>query len=112
MPNLINQSVKFGLDKLVNSQVEVVLLGSGNQIIEQYPHQKTEIYTNQKVFLKTNQSEITMPNMLGWSRKDVKAFWSLSQLPITMDGYGWVINQNIPAGTILHQDSEIIVKFQ
>ncbi len=112
MPNLINQTVDFALKQLKDSQVEIILLGDGKQILEQYPHHNLDIYTNQKIFLKTDQSEIVMPNMLGWSRKDVTAFWSLSQLPVTMEGYGWVISQNIPPGTILLKDSEIIVKFQ
>lgn len=111
MPNLINHSTNFSLKQLALNQVEVVIIGNGDQVVEQYPQALSEIMSGQKVFLKTNQAEVSMPNMQGWSRKDVTAFWALTQYAVTMDGLGWVVNQNIPPDTIILANTEITVRF-
>lgn len=111
MPNLMNHTIDFAKPLLDSYQVEVVYLGTGNQVVDQYPIANEDIVSGQKVFLKTNQGEIVMPDMHGWSRKDVTAFWSLAQVSITMEGFGMVSNQNIVPGTIIYPDTEVVVTF-
>ena len=51
-----------------------------------------------------------MPDMTGWSRKDVTVFWQLTGLSVKIDGYGYVVEQNIAAGEPIDASSEISVR--
>lgn len=57
----------------------------------------------------TSSSNIKMPDMTGWSRKEVTAFWSLTGISITIKGYGYVSAQSIAADTILSSNSQLEV---
>lgn len=53
-----------------------------------------------------------MPNMSGWTRKDVKLFAKLSGIAIETNGSGSVVSQSIPEGTIINTDSNISVELK
>ena len=80
------------------------------------PEGGKSVVTGDRIFLLTDQNQLIMPDMTGWSRSDVTAFWTLAnktiQLGIKMDGYGVVIAQNIPAGTVIHDAAELSVNLE
>ncbi len=50
-----------------------------------------------------------MPDMTGWSRKEVTAFWTASGASFIIEGYGNVYKQDIPKGMIIDPKTEIKV---
>ena len=109
MYNLLNHSVEYVQNKLSEYDVDVIYLGEGNHVIDQYPNANSSVTTDQKVFLMLDTQGYYMPDMTGWSRKDVVGFWDVSGSGFKIEGYGKVVYQSIPAGTYVNRDSEIEV---
>ena len=110
MPNLISSDVNSAIENLESNQLNVVTIGNGDKVIKQYPSAGNDVYTNQRVFLLTNGNEINLPDFTNWTRKDIISFWNLTNLPITMDGYGIGYEQSLAAGSIADGSVEIIIK--
>ena len=112
MPNLVNHSVDYAKRKLASSQVHITFIGTGPTVVDQYPIEGSTIITSQNVMLLLNRENITMPDMKGWSRKEVTAFWELTGIEITLDGSGYVTEQSIDPGENIGTGSEIYVKLE
>lgn len=117
MPSFINQTINNATTTLTEMGVTPYVLGNGTKVVSQYPAEGTTITNKEKVFLVTNDDTmIAMPNITGWSLKEVKEFANLLKIPLTVTGNGYVTSQSIPEGTILNQDSMLTitleVKFQ
>lgn len=107
MPGLINHSLDYASDKMISMNVNKVIIGDGSGIIKQYPEEGNSVITNQNVFLLTDGTNITMPDMKGWSRKDAAQFSTITGIPITIAGSGTVNEQSIAAGTAITTESDI-----
>ena len=110
MPNLMSETVGSALEKTDSMDLEAVLVGDGYNVIDQYPKAKTNVYTYQKVFLLTDGKNISLPDFTGWTRKDVINYWTMSKLPITINGYGVVYEQSISPNSIVDKNQEIEIK--
>lgn len=109
MISLINHSLDYAYQQLQPYHVDTIVLGNGNTVIDQFPKSTSTVMTNQKVFLLTDYNGFSMPNMIGWTRKDVVGFWDVSGLGMKITGYGTVSNQSVPAGTYVNKGDEIEV---
>ena len=112
MPNLLNHSLAFAEDKLQSIGAEVVVLGDGNTVIDQYPRFESTVMTGQRVFLLTDTSSFVMPDMTGWTRKDVTALWAVTGFGFQLQGEGVVTKQSVPPGTIVNKGTSIKVTFE
>jgi penicillin-binding protein 2B len=108
-----NQSVSFVRSKLEAKQMGVEVIGTGTSVISQFPEPGTKINVGDRIFIKTNSDQIVIPNMVGWSRKDVSIYANLSGLDIEMDGEtGLVTKQSIAEGTVLNNGETFSVTLQ
>ena len=105
--NFTNQSVEYASSILKYNNIPYVTIGNGSSVVEQMPQAKSTIVSNSKVFLLTDGNEITMPNMTGWSRKDVSTFEALTNITIEYSGTGKVISQNVAEGTVINSETAI-----
>ena len=112
MPNLINYDYDNALESLKQYSDNIIKIGNGNKIIKQYPNKGDDLYTNQKIFLLTDGNSITLPDFTNWTRKDIISYWNLTNLPITIDGYGVVYEQSLSAGSLADGSVEIIVRLK
>ena len=113
MPSFINQTINNATTTLTEMGVTPYVLGNGTKVVSQYPAEGTTITNKEKVFLVTNDdTTIAMPNITGWSLKEVKEFANLLKIPLTVTGNGYVTSQSIPEGTILNQDSMLTVTLE
>ena len=112
MPVLVNHSLDYVSRRLEDMDVECVIIGDGDEIIAQYPQAQETITSNERIILLSDASTLTMPDMKGWTRKDVTAFWKLTGIPISISGSGKVVSQSIEAGQAVSTDSEISVKLE
>ncbi len=111
MPSYINKNVVDTKNKLNSYGVNVMVLGNGDTIVNQYPVKNTKINVIDNIFLLTN-GEIAMPYLVGYSMKDINAFLSLVPMKHTFTGNGYVVAQSIPPGTIVDKNSEIHIVFE
>lgn len=109
-----DQSVsKYTLDSYLNKDIEsiseilkkngldVIKIGEGNKIIDQYPLASSTVVTNDKVFLLTN-GNIKMPNLIGYTRIEAISLLNLMNLKYEINGNGNVVTQNIPEQSIIN----------
>lgn len=109
MINCLNHSVNYALDKLNDYNCEIIILGSGDNVIDQYPKEDQYVTTRQKIFLLTDTNSFIMMDMTGWSRKDVTALWDITGLDFKIEGSGKVVSQNITPGTTVTSSDKIEV---
>ena len=99
--NYINSYTDETLSKLENSGLEVVKIGVGSRIIDQFPQKGSTMIKGNKLFLLTNSTEIFMPSMENWTTSEVGNYCNLAGINYNISGYGRVRTQSIPAGTEL-----------
>lgn len=112
MPNLTNHNIDYATTKLKEVSADIILLGNGKTVISQYPVSTAQITTGEKAFLLTDMNSFVMPDMTGWTRKEVTALWSVTEFGFKLEGVGKVATQSIPAGTIVTRGTEIEVVFK
>lgn len=84
----------------------VSVIGSGSQVVQQYPFAETNILFNQRIVLMT-EGAMTMPNVYGWSKDDVLKISELTGTPFQFVGEGYVVDQGILEGAILNPDEPV-----
>ena len=112
MPALVNHTAEFANKKLEPYGLNIIRIGSGNQVLSQYPQAGSTLISGQRVMLLMGAGGYTMPNMKGWSRKEVTAFWELTGIEITLDGSGYVTEQNVAEGEPINMTTQIVVKME
>ena len=109
LDNYISADVTTTVENLKNKKINVILLGSGKYIINQYPLKNNSVLENSKVFLVTNDLEYIMEDLTGWSLSEVMTYANLLNIKLTINGYGNVIEQSIPKGIKITKDMELVV---
>ena len=104
-----NQSTEFAKNVLTQNQLTPLMIGDGSTVVDQYPKAKTEVSSKSRVFLQTNSTDITMPSMEGWSRKEAEAFGTMASVNIEFKGIGTVYKQSVTKGTKLKPDQKIVL---
>lgn len=96
--NTISSDIQVTTEELEKKNLQVIKIGSGKVIINQYPLKDTNVLQGSKVFLLSENSDYIMPNMTGWSSSEVMSFCNLIGLKYTFSGYGTVsqtsVNEN------------------
>ncbi len=97
--NYLSKDVNNITTMLENTPINIIVIGNGKYIINQYPLKGGIVLENGRLFLVTNSNDITMPNMSNWSLNDVKTYCNLVGIKLEYSGYGYVVSQSIEAGT-------------
>jgi penicillin-binding protein 2B len=85
--------------------LDVHVIGSGNKVKVQTPVSKTKLLQGEKVIIVTDGPSYSMPNIEGWSLRDVMKLAQSLDLNANLVGSGFVISQSIlPAGEIRKGD--------
>ena len=110
--NYKNKKTESVLSTLNNKNINTIIIGDGSIIIDQYPNEGYELIKNDNLFLLTNSSNIKMPNIVGWSKKDVSILMNFLGIEYKFNGYGYVTKQSIKEGTIITDKTKIEVTFE
>ncbi|MBQ8472756.1 MAG: hypothetical protein IJ501_04570 [Bacilli bacterium] len=94
----LNTNLEETKTELNNKNITPVILGDGDTIINQYPI-NTTITKETKLFLVTNSSNLTLPDLTGYSRSDLEVLFKYLNISYLIKGNGYVISQSIPKGT-------------
>jgi len=95
LDSFINQKREDIENNLKENRFEVISVGDGERIINQYPKKGTLVNEGDKIFLLTNGSTKKYPNMTNWSRSDIQNFASLLGISVTFEGYGYAKTLNV-----------------
>ena len=107
MPSFINKDTSTSKKTLTDNKMEVVVIGDGDKVINQYPNKKTVLNYGSKVFLLTNSTNYKMPNFTGWSSGEITNFGNLVGLSFEFDGYGYCTSQSVKAGTAINASNKV-----
>ncbi len=88
MDNFLNKEVEYSKNILNLSNVRYEVIGDGTKIINQYPLKGTSV--NGTVFLLTNGNNINVPNIIGYSRKNVINLAKILNIDYSIEGTGYV----------------------
>lgn len=112
MPSFINKTTTEVLTTLKIEKLNYVIIGNGDKIIKQYPSVNTKISELDKIFLVTNDSNIAMPNLVGYSISDAMALLDLLDISYEVEGNGYVVSQSVNAGTIVKKEEKVHLVLQ
>lgn len=112
MGNYINHSLEYVKRVTDKFDIEKIIIGDGDTVIGQYPAEGISLISKQKIFLLTSSVSYTMPDMNGWSRKEIQAFANLTGLKINIQGYGFAVSQNVEVGQIIEENTIIEIQLQ
>lgn len=96
-----NKNINDIKRNLESKGINVLVLGSGDKIVEQYPGINTIIYEDDLVVLKSNELNNVMPNLVGLSYKDANNVLKLMNIEYTLEGNGYVYEQSIEEGKVV-----------
>lgn len=109
LESYINKNTTEIKDKLTSAGINVVLLGNGDRIINQYPSKGITLISGDRVILMTNDSNVKMPNIMGWARQDAIGLFKLIGMEYSIEGYGFVTSFSIKQGEAINKESSINV---
>lgn len=108
LPSLENKKLDEARQLLTaNNITNQIIIGNGDKVINQYPEKNISITNKDKIFLVTNDSNITIPDVNGYSSKDATSLLNLLGIKTKLTGTGYVTAQSIAAGTAITQEMEI-----
>ena len=112
MNNYISTETTITEDKLKKLGFQVVKLGNGKYIINQYPEKGSTILVGNKIFLITNDTEYLMPDITGWSISDVTVLCKLLNIDYKYTGYGKVKTFNIAPETKILPNAKLEITLE
>lgn len=109
LDNFLSTEITYAEENLKLKNINIIRLGNGKYVINQYPEKGQKILSGNKVFLVTNDSEYIMPNIIGWNNSEVVTLCKLLNIRYNITGYGVVTTQSIAEGTLLTDDLKLEV---
>ncbi|RTR32453.1 penicillin-binding protein [Robertmurraya yapensis] len=111
IPDVTGKSVEQGVGALNELGANPVVLGNGTKIDKQLPEKGQSLLEGEKVVVLTD-GEITLPDMTGWSLRDVMKVANLANLELNVSGSGYVTKQNLQVGTALKDGDYLVIHLQ
>ncbi|MFC0271190.1 penicillin-binding protein [Metabacillus herbersteinensis] len=97
--------------QLESLNLKVTILGNGQEVISQFPDKGTSIIANERVLVQTSDS-IKIPDLIGWSKRDVMKLSALLDLEVKYSGHGYVVKQSITKDTQLKKGDVLNITMQ
>ncbi|TXK90961.1 PASTA domain-containing protein, partial [Parageobacillus sp. SY1] len=88
-----------------------IVIGNGRQIEEHVPLSGDKVIAGERVVLKTDGKAV-MPDVRGWSLRDVMKVAELLELRPSTKGNGYVVSQNIRPGALVKKGDYLIVELE
>lgn len=101
IPALIGEDTKQVKETLQQIDIKVTLIGDGEKIVAASAHEGANMLPNDHLILLTDEPK--MPNIKGWSLREVIKLADLLDLQLEFLGSGYVTQQSIQVDTPLKQ---------
>lgn len=110
LSSYLNADVEKVSKTLTQSGLDVIVIGDGSVVVDQYPRKNSSVVTGDKIFLVTNGSNSTLENVVGWAKNDFIVYMNLLGISYETNGYGYILTQSVSAGTAITSDMVIQVE--
>lgn len=110
LENYMNKNKDETVKKLQEKNINTVVIGDGDTIIDYYP--KDKIVTNDRIILITNGQNKVIPNMQNWSKREAKYLLDTLKIKYNIIGTGYVKEQNIKENTPITPELQIELKLE
>ena len=110
LENYMNKNKEETVKKLQEKNINTVVIGDGDTIIDYYP--KDKIVTNDRIILITNGQNKVIPNMQNWSKREAKYLLDTLKIKYNIIGTGYVKEQNIKENTPITPELQIELKLE
>ncbi|TYR82631.1 PASTA domain-containing protein [Priestia megaterium] len=111
LDNYRNEKVNDVVTELKEKGLTPVVIGEGNKIDSQSPKADETVISGEKVLLKTT-GKATMPDVTGWSHRDIIRFTEFTKLRPSALEKGFVVKQSIKPGTELKENGYLVVELE
>ncbi|GAA0294225.1 penicillin-binding protein 2B [Gracilibacillus halotolerans] len=110
VPDWKDKSTNNVVEAFKEMNINPIVIGDGERVVDVNVKPGEKITTAQKVLIVTN--EPTMPNIIGWSLKDLLTLKDLIELDIEWIGSGFIHKQSIEPGTSIQSGSYLMAELQ
>ncbi|QOR68465.1 penicillin-binding protein [Cytobacillus suaedae] len=104
----VGTEVEQVMTDLTAKGLNVITLGSGKVVKAQIPADGENVILGERVVILT-EGNVVMPDVTGWSLRDVMKVANLVKLQPNVVGRGYVFQQNLAPGTKLKEEDYLIV---
>ena len=111
LDSYINKKTEDVKALMNQNNIQTVIIGTGDKIINQYPAKGETVLSYDKVFLITNKDEGIMPDLNGYTRSEAIYLMKTLGYEYELEGYGYVIEQSIAAGQPVG-DNKVKIKLE
>lgn len=110
LSNYIGKNINDSMSELSANTDNIVVLGEGTNIINQFPTFGNNVNKNDRIFLLTEDTQYIVPNFKNWPKTDVLKYAELTNIKVDFDGNGYVKEQSIAPGKYVKPGEEIKLK--
>lgn len=111
LPSLINMKVSEAKKYLDSYGFKTLILGNGENVLDQLPNDNENVYTNQTIILNTSEKKI-LPDFSKLSLREVKNIAKILDLNIEIKGDGYVYYQSFKPKYELKDNEKLIIKLK
>lgn len=109
VPNLVGRPIAEVKDWLSNSGLDFTIIGNGEEVVATNVETiKENLISRDHILIVTNKP--TIPNLTGWSYREVHQLANLTNMKITIEGTGFVETQNVKEGVPIDESVHLKVK--
>ncbi len=101
LSSYINKDINKVKEELNDKHLDVVVIGTGDRVIKQYPEKGSIVNANDKVFLVTTGEKYKYVNIDNWSRSDITNYGRLLGVTFNFDGFGYAYGSNIAGKEVI-----------
>ncbi|MBP3952131.1 penicillin-binding protein [Bacillus suaedae] len=109
--NYTGMTVDEVLKQVDGNGLKILTIGNGKTIKQQEPLEGKNLLQGERLILRTDGDQFEMPDLTGWSNRDVRKLASVLDLHVTIMGNGFVTKQNIEPGSTIKKGEYIVVDF-
>lgn len=109
MDSYVSKTTITVKNDLTKKGLKAIVIGDGDKVILASPKAGSSVVTGDKVYLLTNSKNIKIPDFKGWSNSDVNTYCNLANIKCTINGYGYIQEQNLKVGTLIGEQ-ELVFK--
>ena len=102
-----NKDAVNSYNVLREKDLNVIVIGNGNVVIDQYPQVKTKVIAGDLVILKTNDVNRIMPSFIDLSYKEASKLCEMLNVKCEIEGNGYVYLQSVNEGEIITNETSI-----
>ncbi len=102
-----NKNRKDIENELMKQNLNVIVIGNGDKIINQYPSINTTVVENDIVILKTNGIEKKVPSFINLSYKESNELCKMLDIECIFEGNGYIIEQDVKENTEITENMTI-----